>query len=334
MTENKSPGKVSIIFSGEKPFTLSQIGKVFTLLENIYIQFSEQVFETKNICLLLNNVQNNLGAFEIIAQTSELKSIKHSDFEELTMCVLYSIYSATFENGLEVIDKRAIAIHNIVFQLSEIIEEKQCLTMASAIDNKVVKVHIQPEKKVSLEKTTVTLPAKSLKTKTDVLKAYSENKLNAFNGANLEKFDLSNIDLSGASFIDSGLYKSNLNNTTLKQANFSDADLSKAFLNNADLSESILKSSDFSKAVMTRSNLSKADLTEADFSSANLGEAILVDSIIYGTDFSNANLTNTMFSGDIKYDNETDFSDNANWWDARIENQPFKEWLDKHYPKN
>jgi len=333
MSENLGLKNLMIAFRGEKPFTLTQIGQVFTTLEKIFLKFSDQIFESTDFCLLIDNFNNKLTFIELIASTKDNKPIKYSNFEELTMCVLYSLYSATFKDGFEAIDSRSISIHKNVFTLADIIDSNQYLELSSVIDNKLVKVCIHPDRKISLDKVEQLSKTLNFENKDDIIKAYESDKENSFVNCNLEEWDLSGLNLSSANFINSSLYKANLSASNLSNTNFSNSDVSKATLINANLSNSILEEADLSDANLTQADLNSVDLSYADLSNSKLLDAKLHDVIITETDLSGADLTNTVFSGTIKYNSETDFSNNANWWDAQIEDSNFKKWLEKHYQK-
>jgi len=117
MKDNIGLGKIRISFGGSKSFSISQIGNIFSIIEDIYNCFSKQIFETTDFILIINNIKQELAAFDVIASTKDDKPIKYSTFEEITMCVLFSIYSTTFENNLEIIDTKAKSIHTNVFKL-------------------------------------------------------------------------------------------------------------------------------------------------------------------------------------------------------------------------
>ncbi|MEW5821607.1 MAG: pentapeptide repeat-containing protein [Cyanobacteriota bacterium] len=333
MTHNLALGNIRIIFQGDKPFSIGQIGTIFNFIENIYTRFSDQIFESQDLCLIINNVKNEIAAFDLVASTKDNKPIKFSDFEELTMCVLYSIYSSTFEHNLEIYDKKAESIYNNVFNLLDIIQENQSLLMSSAIDNKLVKISILPNRKVSLDKYDSLNLITMFKNKEDVVNAYQTDKLDSFINSNMDEFDLSDINLSGANFVDSSLYKVNLNNSNISKANFFNSDLSEASLIKTNLTYSTLEEADLSGSNLAESDLSETNLSNADFSGTKLCNARFHNVTVLGTDFSSSDLTGALFSGDITFDSDTDFSNKANWWDAKIENEIFKKWLEKNYPK-
>lgn len=333
MKDNIGLGKIRISFGGSKAFSIKQVGNIFSIIEDIYNSFSKQIFETGDFILIINNVKQELAAFDIIASTNDDKPIKYSVFEEITMCVLYSIYSTTFENNLEVIDTRAKSLHANVFELFKIIQEDQQLSLTSNIDDKYVKVNILPENKVTLEKLDALQPTKTYKNKIEVIRGYESNMFESFIGSNLEGCNLSGINLSGAVFIDSELSTVNFSNAVLNNTNFYNADVSNSNLSKINLTHSKLEEADFSGCNLSDANLCNSNLCNVDLSTANLTNALIKNTDLSGADLSGAILTNTTFCENIKYDSDTDFSNNANWWDATIENKKFRKWLEKNYPK-
>lgn len=333
MNDNIGLGKIRISFGGSKSFSISQIGNVFSIIEDIYNCFSKQIFETTDFILIINNIKQELAAFDVIASTKDDKPIKYSTFEEITMCVLFSIYSTTFENNLEIIDTKAKSIHTNVFKLFSLIEENQQLSLTSNIDDKYVRISISPQNKVTLEKLDALQPTKRYKNKMEVMKGYESNKFESFINSNLEGCDLNDINLSGAVFIDSELSAVNFSNSNLNNTNFFNADVSNSNISNATLTHSNLEEADFSGSNLSNSNLCNVNLRNADLSTANLADSIIKNSDLSGTDLSGANLTNTLISENITYNDDTDLSNNTNWWDAKIENKKFHKWLEKNYPK-
>lgn len=333
MKDNIGLGKIRISFGGSKAFSIRQIGNIFSSIESIYNSFSKQIFESDDFILLINNVKQELAAFDIIASTNDDKPVKYSTFEEITMCVLFSIYSATFENNLEIIDKSAKSIHANVFNLFSFIKEGQQLSLISNIDDKYVKINILSDNKVTLEKLDAFQPIKTYKNKIEVLRGYESNMFESFIDSNLEGCILNDINLSGAVFINSELSTVNFTNSKLNNTNFYNADVSNANLSNVTLTHSKLEEADLSGSNLSNSNLCNVNLCNTDLSSANLTDAIIKNADLSGADLSGANLTNTLISENIKYDRDTDFSNKANWWDARIENKKFYKWLEKNYPK-
>jgi uncharacterized protein YjbI with pentapeptide repeats len=147
------------------------------------------------------------------------------------------------------------------------------------------------------------------------------------NGADLEKADLSElnlswVDLKNAYLIDANLSGANLNGADLRQANLGGVDLRKANLRGADLADAELGGADISGADLRKANLSCADLNGVDFSEAylrradlrwtdlsgailrradlseaNLNGANFRDANLSGADLSGANLNETVFNG-------------------------------------
>ena len=333
MNQKLNPGLIRVVFNAKTPFTITQIGNFFILIEKIYSQFSKQIFENTDFCLLINTISNELSAFDLVASTNDYKPIKFSDFEELTMCVLYSIYSSSLEKELDFIDEHSKSTYDSVLEIVNIVKPDQQIIITSAIDNKYVKITISSGCKVNLEKADTLQQIQVFKNIKDVMQAYEKNKLESFINCNLEEFDISGVILSGANFVDSDLYKVNFNDSILQGTNFFNADVSEANLTRATLTHSTLEEADFSGANLSNADLSFSNLSNADFSGANLTDAILYNTTICGTDFSGANLTNVQFTGDVEFMTDTDFSNNANWWDAKIENDKLKQWLEKYYPR-
>lgn len=333
MIENIGPGIIRVAFKGEKPFNLSEIGMVFTLIEEIYVKFSKQIFESDNFCLLINNVKPELAAFDLVSSTIDCKPIKHSDFEEITICFLYSFYSSGLEQDLELFDESAQTIHNSVTRLIKAIKPGQTLVLASSIDDKCIKISIQTNNSIKLEKLNTKATKFEFNNREQILEAYNKGCKTAFRAANLDQFDLSGMDLSGTDFSDASLFETKLNNANLSNVDFYNADVSNAMLIESNLEHSDLINADFSNANLTKAILTRTNLTSVDLSSANLQEALLDSVRLDGADLSSAILTNAVFKGNISFDHETDFGNKANWWDATIENKELLKWLEKNYPK-
>ncbi|MGD9581372.1 MAG: pentapeptide repeat-containing protein [Vampirovibrionia bacterium] len=333
MNDNLGLSKIRISFGGSKAFSISQIGHIFSAIENIYCCFSKQIFETEDFMLIIHNVKEELAAFDIIATTKDDKPIKYSSFEEITMCALFSIYSATFENNLEIIDAKTKPIHLNVFELFNIIKPDQQVILTSNIDDKLVKVTILPDNKVLLEKCDTIQANKSYKNKVEVMKSYETNKFESFINSNFEGCILNEVNLSGAVFIDSELATVNFSNSNLNNTNFYNADMSDSNLTNATLTGANLVKVDLSGSNLSNTNLCNANLTNADLSGSNLTNAMIKNANISNTDLSSADLTNTLIAESTIFNDDTDFSNGANWWDAKIENKKLLKWLEKYYPK-
>lgn len=146
-----------------------------------------------------------------------------------------------------------------------------------------------------------------------------------FSGANLEKLDLTGInlrrtyieDLSGGFYVGANLININLTNANLTKADFTDANLTGADLtsanlwgaemgnanfSNTNLCETLLCWADLRSVSFTGANLIKvnfhhSDLTNLDFSGTNLNDADLSEANLSGADLSNAWISNTKMRG-------------------------------------
>ena len=130
-------------------------------------------------------------------------------------------------------------------------------------------------------------------------------------GANLQGFDLQNLNTSGAILRKTNLTVTDFSHGLLVNANFYrakahqalfqhtvllSADLVRADFNAADLSDAALVGADAREAAFTNANLRNAglvggDYTDADFSGANLSNAWLAGINVKGADFSGVNTT-------------------------------------------
>jgi uncharacterized protein YjbI with pentapeptide repeats len=120
----------------------------------------------------------------------------------------------------------------------------------------------------------------------------------ASNSSKDETIDLSNANLSGANLNKADLSESNLSGAILSGVNLSEANLSKV-----NLSGAILSGVNFNKAILIEANfsganLSKAILSRANLSGANLRGANLSEAILDGAKFLNrANLYRADLNG-------------------------------------
>jgi uncharacterized protein YjbI with pentapeptide repeats len=331
--KNLTLGNVRVIFNGERPFTISSMGKIFILLESLYRQFASYILEDDAFSIYIDNIGIERASFDLIPVAKNDTPVKFNDFQEIILCLLYSIYSSTKENVLEAIDSQAKEIQSEVQELFSIIQEGQALILMSVIEDKLVKITILPDKKVFLEKIDPTRPKKRYENLDTILEAYKENKKESFTNVNLENFELNEVNLAGANFADSELYQITMNNAILTGVNFYNADVSNSHLNHAKLMNANLVEADFSGAELKEADLTGVNLVNADLSSANLSGAILHNVNLSGADLSSSNLTGTKFTGKIKYNSDTDFGNRANWWEAEIEDEKLIEWLKKYYPR-
>jgi uncharacterized protein YjbI with pentapeptide repeats len=113
----------------------------------------------------------------------------------------------------------------------------------------------------------------------------------SFRGYELERLDLSELNLSGADFSGAVLTKTDLTAALLNGVRFDDALLSEVIFNRANLSESSFRrvsasGSEFNEAHLQKANLRDGDFTGAMFSGADLSQAILSGAICTGANFS------------------------------------------------
>ncbi len=110
-------------------------------------------------------------------------------------------------------------------------------------------------------------------------------------GANLSRFDLSNIYFWEAELTDADLSGANLTGADLREADLIDTNLHEADLTDADLSDATLWRANFRSATLTGANLSGAELKLANFKGANLsrcnfGDAHLLSNNLVDIDLS------------------------------------------------
>jgi len=110
-----------------------------------------------------------------------------------------------------------------------------------------------------------------------------------FSGANLEKLDLTEINLRRT-------YVEVLNGEFPIEANLTNTNLTNANLTKADLTGANLTGANLSGANLNHAELEYADLTVADFTGADLTGANLSNTKMGNTNFSNANLSEASFS--------------------------------------
>jgi len=118
------------------------------------------------------------------------------------------------------------------------------------------------------------------------------------NGANLSGADLSNAhlhranlsgaNLSGTNLSGANLHKANLISADLKRTDLSGALLSKSDLRRADLRRANLSVADFSEADLTEAYLDKANISVVNFTGTNLNDVTLGGTIIASTDLTKA----------------------------------------------
>jgi len=112
--------------------------------------------------------------------------------------------------------------------------------------------------------------------------------------ANLEKADLSHLDLRGAALGSANLHAADLRSANLQEANLHQVNLHGAFLleadlQAADLSNASLQGADLTRTDLQRADLSNANLDESDLFQADLRRAYLAGASLRGTILENAN---------------------------------------------
>ena len=112
---------------------------------------------------------------------------------------------------------------------------------------------------------------------------------------NLNRAQLSNVDLRDGDFSETDLRGAHLNKAHLSGANFSKARLAWAHLRGADLTRAILSGADLNRANLHRANLSEGTLNEAHLSGADLSRAKLNRVNLSGADLTWATLSEAEF---------------------------------------
>ena len=105
--------------------------------------------------------------------------------------------------------------------------------------------------------------------------AFNEAIKNIENGADMSEIDLSNINISGAEFINVDLNSSSFADAHLSEVKFEGCDLTSVDFTRANLiecsfSDSVLNGADFSYSVVDYGSFSDADLAGAIFQGADL----------------------------------------------------------------
>jgi len=119
--------------------------------------------------------------------------------------------------------------------------------------------------------------------------AVEKNKQN-LEGADLNRANLKETNLSKAYLMWADLSEVNLRGAYLSEANLMWADLSEVNLRGAYLSEANLRRANLSEANLREANLSEANLIWANLSEANLSEANLREAYLRGANLRRANL--------------------------------------------
>ena len=110
-------------------------------------------------------------------------------------------------------------------------------------------------------------------------------------GADLSRFDLSNVYFWEAELTDANLSRANLKGADLREADLIDANLRGANLIEADLSDATLWRADFTWATLKGTNLSGADLKFADFRGADLSHSNFATARLFGCNFVDVDLS-------------------------------------------
>jgi uncharacterized protein YjbI with pentapeptide repeats len=95
-------------------------------------------------------------------------------------------------------------------------------------------------------------------------------------GANLQRLNLANVDLSHSYLSDANLSGADLSRADLHYAYLARADLSHAYLHYADLSNAFLVNADLRPAKLRDADLSGANLSNADLTDAHVSERQLL----------------------------------------------------------
>lgn len=329
MIKDVETGILRVIFDGYKDYSVSQIANILLLIEKKYQNNIENIFKINNSKLKIYAINPEEKSFDLIPYEI-YPNMRTKNLAEVIICTLYSFYNSSIETDLYEVTGNVFVNS---YDIYKYMEKDQFIILKAFIDNKMIQVKIQSDTKTFMDNFDFNPQIPVYKTLEDVINSYKTNKDQLFINANLEHLDLQNIDLSKANFINAELYKANLNSTKLEAANFYNADVSSSSLIGADLTKANLEGSDFSNSDLSNSTLESCILNYSDMSSTNLTNAKLHNISILGTDFSAANLTGCKITGKINYNKDTDFSNNTNWWDAKIDNPTFLEWLQQNFPQ-
>ncbi len=140
---------------------------------------------------------------------------------------------------------------------------------------------------------------KALREKRDLsgadLQGFELQNLNA-SGAILRKTNLTGTDLSHGLLVNPNFYRTKAHQAVIQHTVLLSADLVKADFSSADLSDTALVGADAREAVFAGANLRNAglvggDYTDVDFSGANLSNAWLAGIKVKGADFSGVDTT-------------------------------------------
>ena len=199
---------------------------------------------------------------------------------------LFSFTLQRYENRVDIIENRAIAIFN---QLPTHVYKK-ALGKISKVQNMPC-----PEKPKFLEPASI---YRSLFKKTQyreqviLLRETIVDWKEKLDGVYLRKAYLNSANLREANFIEADLSKANLKKANLQEANFLVANLQGANLRKANLSSANLQEASIQEAKLEGANLQKANLKKAKLQGANLQEADLRKANLKKANLKGANLQN------------------------------------------
>ena len=134
----------------------------------------------------------------------------------------------------------------------------------------------------------------------DKIETFNKEIRNIKGGADLTETDFSNLNLSGADFV----------NTDLTSSSFSDAHLTEVKFDGCDLT-----SVDFTRAALVECSFSESVLNGADFSYSrvdycNFSDADVAGTIFQGSDLTNSDLSMSENLNASRFDEETVWPDN------------------------
>lgn len=315
MFENLKLENIRIVFNSQVPVGIGQIANAFICLEDIFKQ-----------------IYSKLSISPVAVIRSSQTSYKYSSFDINFMNNDVLLDNESFINLLEELVSSCLNT-DLLRKFAECIFDDQSISLIALTYDTIIVIKIADSGKISIDKKPISKHKKDFKNIEDVLSSYKQDKDMMLIQSDLEGLNLSGINLQYA----------DLSRCELSEANLTSSDLSNVILRGADLSNSKISGSallsiDFEKADLSGADISGSDLTKsnlyaADLSSANLTNAMLVDVNISEADFSSANLTGACFSGNIVFDNKTDFSNKSNWWDAKIYSKNLLEYLQTNFPQ-
>jgi len=139
----------------------------------------------------------------------------------------------------------------------------------------------------------------------EVIEAYKKG-IRRFFDAKLDGEDLSNLNLTGASFFCGSLRAANLSNSLLTHTQFKGADLTGAKLSGARMNATDLIAANFTNADLYKVDLTGAILADADLSGANLASVWFQGTALARAKLDGVRLTNAIL--ERTYLDDTDVS--------------------------